>query len=199
MSELLTRFTRRGYLLTRIQEAGGIWTTQRASTVLAHSPWGHHRNTVRKDLRALARAGRVVAKDSNGRRTYIPQELTVERPETASVELSDGGRLTLTGWSLTELAPDYYGISHMQIGGWLPEDWDRTSVPWGTNQLIRAELPGEASITEPVNVEVEAKYHGTTRAFIKIQWPHARYPADWLTTLRTTGKLPVPIDGGASQ
>ncbi|MGW6459350.1 hypothetical protein ACWF94_26060 [Streptomyces sp. NPDC055078] len=186
--------TRRGYLLTRIQESGGTWTTRRAETVLAHSPWGHHRNTARKDLRALARAGRLVTQDRDGRRTYTaPHQLTVDQP--AIVELSDA-LLTLSGWSLTELAPDFYGISHMEIGGWAPEGWDRASISCGTNRLVRAELPGTGSITEPVNVEVEAKYHGTDRAFVKVRWQHLRYPADWLDTLRTTGKLPAPIGGG---
>lgn len=110
----------------------------------------------------------------------------------ADVELVDG-TVTLTGWSLTELSPDYYGHSYMQIGGWLPEDWEPT-VAHGTNHMVRASLPGIPDVAQAVNVTVETTGYGGPQRFMKIQWRHLSYPATWLTTLRRTGKLPAPIN-----
>lgn len=64
--------TRRGWLLGAIQATTGQWTTQRAEHALAGSPFSCHRNTARKDLRALSRLGVLSATDTGGRRTYIP-------------------------------------------------------------------------------------------------------------------------------
>lgn len=65
--------TRRDYLLGAIQADGRPLTVHDAEQLMADSPWPTTgRNTVRKDLRALAAHGLLVARDSSGRRTYHP-------------------------------------------------------------------------------------------------------------------------------
>ncbi|WEH40754.1 hypothetical protein [Streptomyces sp. AM 2-1-1] len=113
----------------------------------------------------------------------------------ATIELFDG-TVTLTGWSLTELSPDFYGHSHMQIGGWLPEDYQPDLIAQGTNLMVRADLPGIPDVAQAVNVQVETKSYGGPQRFMKIQWRHLSYPTNWLDTLRDTGKLPAPIADG---
>jgi Fic family protein len=67
---------RRAHLLAVIRRTTGTWTTQRAERVLANSAWGCHRNTARKDLRALARRGLLTSDtDEHGRRVYTAAEL----------------------------------------------------------------------------------------------------------------------------
>ncbi|MFJ2292151.1 hypothetical protein ACIOG7_10625 [Streptomyces sp. NPDC087894] len=111
---------------------------------------------------------------------------------TATVELSDG-TVTLTDWSLVELTPDFYGHSHMQIGGWLPKGYQPGLIAQGTNHMVRADLPGIPDVAQAVNVTVETKGYGGPQRFMKIQWRHLSYPANWLDTLRDTGKLPAPL------
>ncbi|MEV6046064.1 hypothetical protein [Streptomyces xanthochromogenes] len=66
---------RRAHLLAAIRQTPGTWTTQRAAQVLATSTWGCHRNTARKDLRALATRGLLTpGTDEHGRRTYTATE-----------------------------------------------------------------------------------------------------------------------------
>ncbi|MET9138849.1 hypothetical protein [Streptomyces parvulus] len=68
MADLLTR---REYLLAAVQEHGRPVTTSLAEQLMADSPWPTaRRNTTRKDLRGLARAGLLTATDAAGRRTY---------------------------------------------------------------------------------------------------------------------------------
>ncbi|NUS79124.1 MAG: hypothetical protein HOV70_23390 [Streptomyces sp.] len=63
--------TRRTYLLAAIAADGRPVTTQLAEQLMADSPWPTaRRNTTRKDLRGLARAGLLTACDTAGRRTY---------------------------------------------------------------------------------------------------------------------------------
>ncbi|MFJ9754935.1 hypothetical protein [Streptomyces sp. NPDC101149] len=63
--------TRRGYLLAAIRTDGRPVTTLGAAQLLAESPWPTTgRNTARKDLRALAGRGLLLAVDAAGRRTY---------------------------------------------------------------------------------------------------------------------------------
>lgn len=70
VAELLTR---RGYLLAAIRADGRPVTSQRAAQLLAASPWPTTgRNTARKDLRGLARAGLLAPIDVDGRRAYDP-------------------------------------------------------------------------------------------------------------------------------
>ncbi|MFJ8345116.1 hypothetical protein ACIQ9J_01815 [Streptomyces sp. NPDC094153] len=64
--------TRRAYLLAAIRAAGRPVRTGDAERLLAASPWSCHRNTARKDLRGLARAGHLaVIVDVDDRHTYI--------------------------------------------------------------------------------------------------------------------------------
>ncbi|MFC8424003.1 hypothetical protein ACFUN7_24515 [Streptomyces sp. NPDC057236] len=69
MADLLTR---RAYLLAAIQATGQPVTSQRAAQLLNGSPWPTTgRNTARKDLRGLARAGLLtVSVTAKGRTTY---------------------------------------------------------------------------------------------------------------------------------
>lgn len=70
MADVLTR---RQYLLDAIRADGRPVTSQRAALLLAGSPWPTAgRNTARKDLRGLARAGLLAAETSGNRRIYRP-------------------------------------------------------------------------------------------------------------------------------
>ncbi|MFF0512477.1 hypothetical protein [Streptomyces sp. NPDC004250] len=63
--------TRRDYLLAAITADGRPVTTALAEQLMADSPWPTaRRNTTRKDLRSLAKAGLLTATDAAGRRTY---------------------------------------------------------------------------------------------------------------------------------
>ncbi|MEU5595718.1 hypothetical protein [Streptomyces sp. NPDC020298] len=68
--------TRRDWLLAAIRAAGQPITTHDAELLLADSPWPTAgRNTVRKDLRGLARNGRLdTGTTATGRRLYIPKD-----------------------------------------------------------------------------------------------------------------------------
>ena len=73
--------TRREYLLAAVTEYGGEVTTQVAEELMADSPWPTAgRNTHRKDLRGLARDGRLTAQDraQDGRRVYRSTALVKE-------------------------------------------------------------------------------------------------------------------------
>jgi hypothetical protein len=64
--------TRRAYLLAAIRAHGRPVTTQLAEQLMTDSPWPTAgRNTTRKDLRGLARAGHLVPGiNADGRRQY---------------------------------------------------------------------------------------------------------------------------------
>jgi DNA-binding transcriptional MerR regulator len=67
---------RRAHLLAVIRRTTGTWNTQRAERVLANSSWGCHRNTARKDLRALAARGLLTAHTTaEGRRVYTAADV----------------------------------------------------------------------------------------------------------------------------
>ncbi|MFJ4009407.1 hypothetical protein [Streptomyces sp. NPDC090026] len=114
----------------------------------------------------------------------------------ATVEFAVDGEVTLTEWSVVDLAPDHYGTGYRQLGGWLPSARAR-ELEHGTNEIVRAVLPGGPTVNTPVNVELTTKAYGEGRSFLKAQWPVAKYPAGWLETLRRTGEFPAPL-GGAS-
>lgn len=88
---------------------------------------------------------------------------------TAEIEFAVYGTITLSGWRYLELAPDYYGNTYMQIGGWLPEGWDPEHTPAGTQQMLRAHLHGHA-IPHDLPVQVSTKGYGEPRRFMQIQW-----------------------------
>ncbi|MFF8679548.1 hypothetical protein ACF07F_16715 [Streptomyces sp. NPDC015237] len=63
--------TRRTYLLAAIAADGRPVTTALAEQLMVDSPWPTaRRNTTRKDLRGLAKAGLLTATDTTGRRQY---------------------------------------------------------------------------------------------------------------------------------
>lgn len=65
--------TRRAYLLAAITAHGRPVTTQLAEQLMTDSPWPTAgRNTVRKDLRGLARNGCLLAVDVDRGRVYHP-------------------------------------------------------------------------------------------------------------------------------
>jgi hypothetical protein len=65
--------TRRQYLLDAIRADGQPLTVHHAEQLMANSPWPTSgRNTLRKDLRGLAKSGHLTAVDVDGRRTYRP-------------------------------------------------------------------------------------------------------------------------------
>ncbi|MGW0131943.1 hypothetical protein [Streptomyces sp. NPDC003299] len=79
MSELTTR---RAYLLAAIRDYGRPVTTQLAERLMTDSPWPTTgRNTVRKDLRGLARGGHLTAVDIDDRRTYHLTHTPEGRPQ----------------------------------------------------------------------------------------------------------------------
>lgn len=88
---------------------------------------------------------------------------------TAEIEFAVYGTITLSGWRYLELAPDYYGNTYMQIGGWLPEGWDPEQTPAGTQQMLRAHLHGHA-IPHDLPVQVSTKGYGEPRRYMQIQW-----------------------------
>lgn len=74
--------TRRTYLLAAIRAHGRPVTTQLAEQLMTGSPWPTTgRNTTRKDLRGLARAGALAAVDLDGRRFYHPTNHPEGRPQ----------------------------------------------------------------------------------------------------------------------
>jgi hypothetical protein len=64
--------TRRGHLLAAIRTHGRPVTAGLAAHLLAGTWPTYGRNTARKDLRGLARAGHLTAADVDGRRIYHP-------------------------------------------------------------------------------------------------------------------------------
>ncbi|MFB7278103.1 hypothetical protein ACFCZV_13425 [Streptomyces hydrogenans] len=71
---------RRDWLLARIRNSNGPWTTLRAEAELRRSPWPTTgRNTARKDLRALAARGDLIAQDDQEteRRSYTVPVLSM--------------------------------------------------------------------------------------------------------------------------
>ncbi|RPE40211.1 hypothetical protein EDD90_3247 [Streptomyces sp. Ag109_O5-1] len=76
--------TRRGHLLAAIRQHGRPVTTQLAEQLLTGAWPTYGRNTARKDLRGLARAGLLTAADVNGRRVYHPTSREVGPPVTAT-------------------------------------------------------------------------------------------------------------------
>ncbi|MGW4850203.1 hypothetical protein ACWEPZ_03080 [Streptomyces sp. NPDC004288] len=71
---------RRDWLLAEIRTRRGIWTAIRAEQAYDRSPWPTSgRNTARKDLRALAASGDLIARDNEitRRRTYTPKLLNL--------------------------------------------------------------------------------------------------------------------------
>jgi hypothetical protein len=68
----VAELSRRAYLLAAIRQHGRPVTTQVAEHLMANSPWPTAgRNTTRKDLRGLARAGHLVPDiNAEGRRQY---------------------------------------------------------------------------------------------------------------------------------
>lgn len=62
--------TRRVYLHTVLQTAGHPVTTETAVQLLDGSPYAAGRNTIRKQLRGLARTGLLTVTTDGGRTTY---------------------------------------------------------------------------------------------------------------------------------
>ncbi|MFG2900930.1 hypothetical protein ACGFZH_28075 [Streptomyces zaomyceticus] len=71
---------RRDWLLAEIRTRRGIWTAIRAEQAYDRSPWpSTGRNTARKDLKALAARGALIAHDNEitKRRTYTERLLNL--------------------------------------------------------------------------------------------------------------------------
>lgn len=64
--------TSAAFLLDAIRATGGPVSTADAERILATGGRSCHRNTARKKLRTLARAGHLTAADIDGRRLYHP-------------------------------------------------------------------------------------------------------------------------------
>ncbi|MGW3164783.1 hypothetical protein ACWC9Q_18305 [Streptomyces sp. NPDC001142] len=119
------------------------------------------------DLRRMADEGvsaEQLARFEDARHTLQQ----VHRP-VGEIKFAGYEPMPLSGWDLTELAPDYYGNVYMQIGGWLPEGWPREETPGGTAQMKYAHLHGEA-VPRDLNVQVSVKGYGGPQRFIKVQW-----------------------------
>lgn len=66
--------TRRDWLLAAIRAFGRPVPTADAEQLLAGTSWSCHRNTARKDLRALARRGHLTSTATGGRTIYLPKD-----------------------------------------------------------------------------------------------------------------------------
>ncbi|MGW6739690.1 hypothetical protein ACWGDX_02900 [Streptomyces sp. NPDC055025] len=93
----------------------------------------------------------------------------------ARVELTDGV-VELTEWELSTLEPDFYGMTYMQISGWLPSGHDTASIARGTNLMVHAELPGRCAHAHNVNVQISVRRYGHDRSRMQIQWRSAYDP-----------------------
>ncbi|MEU6342160.1 hypothetical protein ABZ883_14605 [Streptomyces sp. NPDC046977] len=63
--------TRRTVLAAAIQRETGPWTTTHAMAINAAAGYSGHRNTARKDIRALVRAGVLAPATGTGNCTYV--------------------------------------------------------------------------------------------------------------------------------
>jgi hypothetical protein len=76
----MSDLTRRAHLLAAIRTHGRPVTTGLAEQLLAGTWPTYGRNTARKDLRGLNRAGLLVSADVDGRRVYRPTTGEDSRP-----------------------------------------------------------------------------------------------------------------------
>ncbi|MFD8075860.1 hypothetical protein ACFV3E_24790 [Streptomyces sp. NPDC059718] len=67
--------TRRTVLADAIRSQAGPWTSTRAMGINAAAGFSGHRNTARKDLRAMVRAGVLVPATAVGNRAYTRPEV----------------------------------------------------------------------------------------------------------------------------
>ncbi|MEO3976345.1 phiSA1p31-related protein [Streptomyces sp. CAU 1734] len=106
-------------------------------------------------------------------------------PPPATVVLSDGA-LRLSGWTLTELEPDYYGRVFMRLAGQVAE---APRVGQTTNHMADARLPGLVS-PAPINVQVAVHAAGDHWT-VEIEW----LPAPPVTVFtRTYSVNGAPVD-----
>lgn len=100
--------TRRGYLLAAIIADGRAVTAARAVQLLDGSPWPTAgRNTARKDLRALAADGFLLASDKPGRRTYLVDRFW------AKVQIGTAAEC----WQWTAAVNPKTGYGQIYVGG----------------------------------------------------------------------------------
>ncbi|MFJ2675075.1 hypothetical protein [Streptomyces sp. NPDC087525] len=126
--------------------------------------------------------------------TATPVQLNVPDGEIAFVGFTP---ITLTGWNVIELAPDYYGNTYMQIGGWLPEGHPTVLTPVGTAQMTYAHLHGHA-IPRDLNVQVETKGYGGPRRFMNIQWRKDSVPSPTATSQPKRGRARLDATSAAN-
>ncbi|MGC5400173.1 hypothetical protein ACPXCP_31090 [Streptomyces sp. DT20] len=118
--------------------------------------------------RGMAAAADLLRHLTDEEKDTAPAATSTPRPAEIKF-VGSPAPITLTGWALTELAPDYYGHTYMQLDGWLPANLGRDEVPGGTTQLEYAHLH-ERTVPAGLNVQVEVKGYGEPSSFIKIQW-----------------------------
>lgn len=134
---------------------------------VAATPRGRGTDGARR--RGMAAAADLLRRLTDGEKDTAPAATSTPHPAAEIKFATSPNPITLTGWELTELAPDYYGHTYMQLDGWLPADLDRDAVPGGTAQLKYAHLHGR-TVPRDLNVQVAVKGYGEPCRFIKIQW-----------------------------
>ncbi|MGS2588046.1 hypothetical protein [Streptomyces hebeiensis] len=162
-------------LLDTIRTRLGKWSTGVVMEVRRSTGGPTQRGTARRDLAELHRRGHLTQHGAGDGRYYTLTRKN-DRPRETETGVADGEiqfvgfpPLTLSRWTLTQLAPDYYGKTYMQIGGWLPKSHPAEHRPGGTAQMTYAHLHGHA-IPRDLTVQVETKGYGTPGRFMKIQW-----------------------------
>lgn len=105
---MISTETRRGYLLAALITDGQAVTVARGVQLLDSSPWPTAgRNTVRKDLRALAADGYLNPSDKTGRRTYLVDRFW------AKVQIGTAAEC----WQWTAAVNTKTGYGQFRIGG----------------------------------------------------------------------------------
>ncbi|MEV7282846.1 hypothetical protein [Streptomyces sp. NPDC093111] len=126
-----------------------------------------------RDVRdLLAERDALVAEATQGKGTAPGGEPTPApasgRAPRAELRFAVWGEVPLIGASLRDLAPDWYGHTYRQIGGWLP-DMVGVELPHGTERLEHAHYPGHVMPCE-INVQVDTRPTPDGGRYMTVEW-----------------------------
>lgn len=91
-----------------------------------------------------------------------------EQAPAAEVRLTALGPVTLSGCSVTELEPDFYGRQFVRLAGQLPAGWRADEFADGTEHMEYAHAQGLA-LPAGINVQVAVAY-GDRGPVMTIEW-----------------------------